>query len=196
MARIDIERKKSVWPWIIGLLVLIAIVWGLFALLGNHDAERTAMEPTTTEPITDATADPIVSSAPVNPPVTIAPMPPPPTEADDTPIPVAVIVVGPSEFLGQPVAGTAEVAEVPSDRGFWLQQDGQRMFAVIARSPGMEDAINVNPGQQVRLAGVVYDNALATQIAGGLDPETTQVIAGQPAFLLVDPRNITLVDAE
>lgn len=195
MARIDIERKKPVWPWIIGLLVLLALLWGLFALLGN-DAEPDAVTPVVTEPMTDATANPIAPAARMDEPVVIAPPPPPPTEADDTPIPVSVIVVGPAEYLGQPVVGTAQVADVPSDRGFWLEQDGQRIFAVIAQSPNMEDAVNINPGQQVRLAGIVYDNALASQIAGGLDPETTQVIADQPAFLMVDPRNISIVEPE
>ncbi len=184
MAKIDIERKKPVWPWIVGLIVLALVIWGLFALL-NDD------EPSVSPPVA---VDPIEPMEPMDPTVMVAPMPPPPTDADNTPIPVGVIVVGPGEFLGQPVVGTAEVADVPTDRGFWLEQAGQRLYAVIAQSPNMEDEININPGQQVRLAGIVYDNALASQIAGGLDAETTQIIADQPAFLLVDARNIVIVD--
>ncbi len=192
MAKIDIERKKPVWPWIVGLIVLALVVWALFALLNDDDD----VDPALTPPVATApvVTDPIEPLEPMDPAVIVAPMPPPPTDADNTPIPVGVIVVGPGEFLGQPVVGTAEVADVPTDRGFWLEQAGQRIYAVIAESPDMEDEININPGQQVRLAGIVYDNALSSQIAGGLDAETMQIIADEPAFLLVDARNIVIVD--
>ncbi|MBW3549302.1 MAG: hypothetical protein KY442_00365 [Proteobacteria bacterium] len=193
MAKIDIERKKTVWPWIVGLIVLLLVIWGLFELLDN-DAEPAMVPPAATAPMTDPAVDPAEPAAPMDQPVSVAPMPPPPTDADNTSIPVGAIIIGPSEFLGQPVVGTAEVADVPSDRGFWLEQAGQRIFAVIAQSPNMEDEININAGQQVRLAGIVYDNALASQIAGGLDSETTQIIADQPAFLLVDARNVDIMD--
>jgi hypothetical protein len=127
--------------------------------------------------------------------VVIAPMPPPPSDTDTTEIPVDVIVMTPAPHLGQAVAGTAKVAEVPFDRGFWIEKNGQRMFAMIAKSPNMEQAINVNPGQTVRLSGVVYDNSLAAGIRGEIEPQAMETIAKQPAFLLVDARNITVVDA-
>lgn len=126
--------------------------------------------------------------------VVIAPMPPPPTEADSSEIPVDVIMVTPAPHLGQAVVGTAMVAEVPFDRGFWIEKNGQRMFAVIAQSPDMEQAVNVEPGQRLRLAGVIYDSALASGIAGQVDPTAMEAIAGQPAFLLVDARNISVIE--
>lgn len=140
------------------------------------------------EPLAPSTSDPSSTA------LVIAPMPPPPTEADATEVPVDVIVVTPAPYLGQAVVGTAKVAEVPFDRSFWLEKNGQRMFVVIAQSPGMEQAVNVEPGQTVRLAGVVYDRALASGIAGEMDPKALETIAGQPAFLLVDAKNISVID--
>lgn len=198
MTQIEIQRKKSVWPWLIAAIVLIAIIWAALEFVGNDDVDAysATAEPAETTPMAAAPtqtppfADTDTSTAGVAP--TPAPMPPPPAETDNTPIPVSVIVVGPTQFLGQPVIGTAQVAGVPSDRGFWIEQGGQKMFAVVAASSTMEDAIDLNPGQQVRLAGVVYDSAMASTITDELAPETRQVIATQPAFLLVDARNIVL----
>lgn len=198
MAEIDIQRKKSVWPWIIAAIVLIAIIWALFEFVGNDEAEvySVAEEPVASTPMagepTQAPSPADVDTSTIGVAPTPAPMPPPPTEADNTPIPVSVIIVGPTQFLGQPVIGTAQVADVPADRGFWIEQDGQKMFAVIAASGTMEDAVDLNPGQRVRLAGVIYDSAMASTITDALTPETRQVIANQPAFLLVDARNIVL----
>lgn len=199
MADIDIQRKKSVWPWIIGLIVLIVIVWALFEM--GDEEETLVPQPAVVAPVESpplpVTNEPLPAEgggSAIDEPVTAAPMPPPPTEADNEAVPVATIVLGPADFLGQPVVGTAQVAEVVSDRGFWLEQDGQRMFAMIADTATMEDAIDLNPGQQVRLAGVIYDSAMAGQIAGGVDPATMALVADQPAFLLVDSTNIVLME--
>lgn len=127
--------------------------------------------------------------------VVIAPMPPPPTDADNAGLPVDLILVTPADYLGQPVVGTAEVVDVVSDRGFWLEKGGQRIYALIAQSPNMEQAVDIDPGQTVRLAGLVYDNSLADGIAGQLDAQTLETIADQPAFLLVAASNIVVIEA-
>ena len=188
MAEIHVERKdRSIWPWILGALAVLLLLWLFFALLDND--EEAAVAPV---------AEPVVAipAPPVTPPVAAVPVvtpPPPPTEADTAAVPVVVIVGSPAPFLGQPVVGTARVGEVVSDRGFWLEQDGQRIFAVIARTPQMENAVNVNQGQLVRVAGVIYDNATADQIPGGLEPDARRIIANQPAFLYVPAQNIVLL---
>lgn len=42
MADIDVVRKRSsVWPWVIGLLVLAVILWAVFGMM----SERPATEP-------------------------------------------------------------------------------------------------------------------------------------------------------
>lgn len=44
MAEINVERKRpSVWPWIIGLLVLALLIWALVGLFGSE--EEVAQEP-------------------------------------------------------------------------------------------------------------------------------------------------------
>lgn len=192
MAAAQPKRKSSPWMLIVGLLVAVLVGWGLYEVFDSrHDGE---LPPAVAREVADSprTDDAAAAAAPVA--ITVVPMPPPPTATDNTPIPVDVIVLTPAPHLGQAVVGTAKVAEVPFDRGFWLENNGQRMFAVIAKSPDMEQAVNINPGQTVRLAGVVYDRALASGIAGEMDPQAMETIADQPAFLLVDARNIAVLE--
>lgn len=81
MADIPIQRKEgnNIWPWIIGLIVILAIAWFLFA------RNRNTVPATTT--LTDSTgtmATPYVAPAPgTTTPVTPAPG----TPATGTPAP-------------------------------------------------------------------------------------------------------------
>lgn len=62
MARIDIERKKkSIWPWIIGLLVLLLLIWGISEMSDGGDEARelpAATAPATTGDDAAATQPP------------------------------------------------------------------------------------------------------------------------------------------
>lgn len=152
MAEINVEKKKNIWPWIIGPIVVLLLIWGAIEWFDKDDVEPYNPPAAVIAPATDP-VEPIAAT--VSPIVAIAPSPPPPTDADNEATQVATITAGPAPFYGQPVVGTASVPSVPTDRGFWLEKDGSRMFALIAKSPNMEDAINVNAGQQLRLSGVV-----------------------------------------
>ncbi|MFC0677799.1 hypothetical protein ACFFGH_08105 [Lysobacter korlensis] len=187
MAEINVERKKkSHWGWIIGALIALLVIWALIEML-DRDEEEAVVAPAATTQV-----------APVAEPVAAAPTDVGVTTGDATStaalLPVATILAGPAGFAGQEISGAAVVTDVPTDRGFWIEQDGQRMLALIAEEPGMEQAVNINAGQRIELAGaVVHDQASAAQIAGSLDAQTQQLIGNQPAFLLVEPRDITIV---
>lgn len=191
MAEINVERKKkSHWGWIIAALIALLVIWAVIEML-DRDGEEAAVAPAATSQV-----------EPAGPPVALDP-PAANTELGPTTgdaagaaavLPVAAILAGPTGYAGQEISGTAVVTDVPTDRGFWIEQDGQRMLALIAQAPGMEQAINVNAGQRVELSGaVVHDQASAAQVSGTLDEQSKQLIGNQPAFLLVEPRDITIV---
>lgn len=51
MAEIDIqERKGSLWPWVIGLLALVLVVWVGMEMLGTDDEEFAATTPGMEQP--------------------------------------------------------------------------------------------------------------------------------------------------
>lgn len=57
VADIDLERKdkRSLWPWILGLLGLVLVVWFAAEMLGDDDADYAATEPAA-EQVTPATS--------------------------------------------------------------------------------------------------------------------------------------------
>ncbi|MDQ3289207.1 MAG: hypothetical protein M3Q42_13330 [Pseudomonadota bacterium] len=62
MAEINVERKKNVWPWIVGLIVLLLAIWAVAEIMGDDDARirndaalgTTATQPTETAPAAQA----------------------------------------------------------------------------------------------------------------------------------------------
>ena len=179
MADISVERKdRSIWPWILGLLLLGLLIWGLFELLGNDD--EVAELPVATEPA------PVIDE--------VQPLPPganPPTPiAQAAGIPVSQIINSPATYTGQRLTGEVRVVEVPTDRGFWIEDQGERLFVVINEPAG--ESININPGQSIRMReAMVYENV--TNVAGTVDPDTRRIAEGQPVLLGVDARNVEIL---
>lgn len=197
MAEIKIERKKSIWPWILAALVVLALLWAVFAMTGDGDEIATtagASAATGTDVVDrptggsiDAPADPSVggmgAQAGADASATVAAM-----------LPIAQLVGSPDQFRGQTVAGQARVVDVPTDRGFWIEGDGQRIFAVIAKSPNMEQAIDVNTGQLVQLSAMVHGADQLAQIGGDIDPDTRNVLTGQQVFLVANAQDIRILE--
>ncbi len=55
MADINVERRpRSIWPWVVGLLVLAALAWLLLSMLGRDDNDNVRVEETTTSAVVAA----------------------------------------------------------------------------------------------------------------------------------------------
>lgn len=194
MADIDIEKKEKkgmgILPWILGLLLLGLVLWGL-TQCGDGGEEEAVVVPADT-----ATTDPAAVAAPM-------PMDTGMAMADTTALgaagaagaagalPVAQLLANPGQYASGGASGTARVTEVVSDRGFWVEGAGQRMFVVIAEPQASERAIDINAGQTLRLSGTVREGSAAGQVTG-LEQEAVQVAQGQPAFLLVNPSELSV----
>lgn len=46
------------------------------------------------------------------------------------------------------------MSEVPSDHGFWIENQGQRLFAAISDEP-RESRKDINPGQKLAITEVI-----------------------------------------
>jgi hypothetical protein len=65
MADIDVERKgPSIWPWIIGLIVLALLIWALASLFGEDEPEVAGTDPLVAPVVTDPAAPAPVVPAP------------------------------------------------------------------------------------------------------------------------------------
>ncbi|MDQ3309220.1 MAG: hypothetical protein M3497_03765 [Gemmatimonadota bacterium] len=177
MAEINVERKGggSILPWIVGLLALLLVGWLLYSMFDRDDnvaVAPVATEPMATMPVIDPAAAPPAPTADVD----VGPV-----------IPVAAIVTVPANYVNQTVSGTARVAQVVSDRGFWIDDGNQRVFTIIDEPK--PEIKNIRAGQMVRLDGAQVMTA-ASQVPGQLEAETQQAIQAQPAFLYVRAANI------
>lgn len=175
MADINVERREgaNIWPWIIGLIVLALLIWALAEAFGGDD--EVAVEPVpveTVEPLPPVAAPPAVAAVG---------------------LPVAAILANPASYFGQTISGEARVVEVPTDRGFWIEDGGQRMFVVINEPPN--ETMDVNVGQTVMLSNAeVYDSSNMGEIEDQIDADTRRVASGAPAVLAVNHTDVEILN--
>lgn len=191
MADIDVQRKSGMgWLWwILGLIVLALIIWWIVEA-NDNDADDVAAVPVATAPAaevaTPATA-PMAATAPTT------------TAASSATI--ADVLANPTTYAGQPFStGQVKVAEVVSDRGFWVEgNNGQRLFVVMDESPKPGTADVQGPpdtkptrtekaGDMVQINGTLYTSA--DQVQPPLDAQTKQAVQGQPIFLQANVADI------
>lgn len=177
MADIDVERKgPSIWPWIIGLIILALLIWLLAEWLGDD------------EEVVEPIGAPV--PAEVQPP-TVGVPPEPVAQAPG--VPLSQIIESPATWTGQTWGGEVRVAEVPTDRGFWIEDQGERLFVILNDQP-QEEPKDINPGQTLRISeAMIYDNV--ANVPGTVDPDTRNIAQGQPVFLAVDEGNVNILEA-
>ena len=179
MAEIPVEKKSNLkWLWILlAVLVAALLLWWLLAD-NDGDADQlagdTAAVEQTVAPADENAATPAVMT-------------------------IAAIVANPDAYYGKEgFEGTVTAAGPLTDRGFWIENDGARMFALVIDAPA-ERRIDINPGATLRLDGGTIRQAStisADQIEGdALDQDTMDVLADQNAVLVIDEANITIEDA-
>jgi hypothetical protein len=184
MADIDIQKKKHHgWLWLLGLAALALLGWLLFA--GDDDEDVVAAAPVVA-PVT--VAEPVVAE--------VQPLPP----GVNTPAPVAAapgivvseIINSPATWTGKTVGGEVRVVEVVSDRGFWIEDQGERLFMLINEVPG--EIKDINAGQTLRISeAMVYSAQDMAKIPGTMEPDAQKIAQAQPVVLAADSRNIQIL---
>ena len=176
MAQIPVERKSGLgWLWVLlGLVLLALLIWW-----ATDDDEADLVDGADSEIVGEET----VGADPVTPPEPVA------MEAG---ISIADILASPAEYIGRnDFQDEVRVAEVPTDRGFWIEDQGRRMLAVIIDNP-QEQPKDINTGQQLRITeGMVRDATFIANLPGApLDADTERLAREQDAYLVVDQSNI------
>ena len=83
--------------------------------------------------------------------------------------------------------GADDVAGV---RGFWIQDQGERLFVLINESG--PEAPDINQGQSLRLPeAVVYTSV--QNLPGSLQEQARNIAQAQPVVLAVDSRSVQIV---
>ncbi|WP_156841282.1 hypothetical protein [Novosphingobium aquimarinum] len=192
MAEIPVERKKSnAWIWILLAFILAALLlWWAVSSSDNDDAALTQAEPaaaTSMAPYDGATENmgEKAAASGAN------------ADADADALTIADIFATPEQYIGRDdFSAEVDSPKVPTDRGFWVEQKGRRMFALIVDAPS--DAYkDINPGQRLRITnGMIRDASSIGDLPGKpLDADTRKIIEDQPAFLVVDEKNIEILQS-
>ncbi len=170
MADIPVERKGGMgWLWwVLGLLALVLVIWIVVAAADDDDDVAEVVD-------TDVVAvEPMATGA----------------EAS-----LSDIMANPAMYIGQPFP-TAEVgvSDNMTDRGFWIEEGGQRLFAVLIDEP-LEVPIDINPGQRLRISGGTLraPSYLSEMPGKSIDQDTRNIVDGLTAFLAVDESNIEIL---
>ncbi|GAB5349395.1 hypothetical protein [Alteriqipengyuania sp. 357] len=176
MAEIPVEKKSSSkWLWILLLAIVAALL--LWWLLADNDGDADNLDGDTVavEESIDTADEPVATAGAMT---------------------IAAITANPAEYYGKEgFEGTVAAAGPLTDRGFWIENDGARMFAIVIDAPA-ERRIDINPGQTLMLNGGTIREASTISAEGiegdALDEDTMNVIADQDAVLVIDESNITI----
>lgn len=186
MARIDLEKKKAGLGWLWVLLLLLALALLLWWLWGawNDDEPDYAVDETLEEPYESVApaAEPEMGEEAMVAAAGLA---------------VAEILAEPDSWIDRTVSGEAAVSDVPTDRGFWVEQDGERLFALIIDGPA-EVPLHIEAGQTLELTDATVYRAEAALEEGTipgrpLDEDTRRIAQDQEVILVVDESDIEIL---
>ncbi|HWV58323.1 MAG TPA: hypothetical protein VNZ57_12790 [Longimicrobiales bacterium] len=132
MADINVERKSpSIWPWIVGLLVLALLIWAIAEMVDRGDAQLETAQETETEVVPSAVPAPGAVTE-VRTLEELAPL-----GSDD---------------VGQMVRFSAQVIGQPGTDGFWVRtRSGEMIYVVSSRT--------IQPDQQIEIQGIIERSA-------------------------------------
>ena len=98
----------------------------------------------------------------------------------------------PALYVGDKVIGQATVTDVVSDRGFWLESENARIFAII-RERDNEESPKLDVGDIVQLSGEIYPADETTVLEGQLDVQTASVLERQDYYVAVSTNSVNVV---
>lgn len=173
MAKIPVEKKRqSTWIWwLLGLVLIGGIIWILVDTPDDDDElVLTGVEEVETLPTQE--------------------------RQDYEGVDLGVILANPGEYVGESFPTMeVRVSSVPTDRGFWISDGDDSLFAIINDGPE-ERPKDVNPEQTLRLeGGTLHDSSYLPDVQGApLDASTVDIINDQSIFLVVDESNIAILE--
>ncbi|HEX7119568.1 MAG TPA: hypothetical protein VF212_12310 [Longimicrobiales bacterium] len=145
MADINVERKgPSIWPWIIGLLVLALLIWAIAEMVDTDEERMAGVQPV------EEVREPAAVPAPT-------PMPPAGEAAElRTLLPLG------SDDIGRSVMLDGQVVGQPTNEGFWVAAElNGELHAIFVQTPArtrdgqMLRMADIQTGQDVQLMGTL-----------------------------------------
>jgi hypothetical protein len=166
---------KWLW-WLIAAIVVALLIWWIAG--DDDDAESVVNDTQTVEAVN---ADRQVNADAQS-------------SADNGALTLATIMAQPQSHVGREFSGEVGVAGPITDRGFWVESDGARLFALVVDQPA-EVPIDINAGQRLRIdGGTIRKGGDAPDVKGvPLDDDTLKIIADQDVFMVVNEKSIDIL---
>lgn len=189
------KSRSNIWWWLILLLFLGALIaWFVLRSGGNDEIVEGDIAETEIAGELDSIDEPAEMYEETGP-MAGADMDTEMVSIGDATL--ATILANPSAYVGMDGfdAEGLDVPEVPTDRGFWVESDGARMFALIIDNP-QEVPKDINPGQTLNISGAMVRDAttIADDLPGDdLDQDTMNILDDQDVYLLVPEENIEIL---
>jgi hypothetical protein len=181
MAEIPVQKKSSLaWLWIVLAIILVALL--IWWFVGNDDNDDEVDVTSTAE--VEETIEPEPASVEAATPA---------AEAGT----LAAILADPDAYYGEEFSGDVEVGETLTDRGFWVEHEGNRLFAMIVDQP-REVPLDINPGMQLRVSGGMLRRTSSLSDVDGraLDADTRRIADEQSVIMVVDEENIEILSTQ
>jgi hypothetical protein len=175
MPELDIQRRETTgmpwWVWLLIAVLAIGLIWWIIAAT-TTDRELAEVTPGVAPTVGTEPAERVAGARESTDELTSAEW-----------LPLAAMRANPDNYFDQSVSGIGTVAEVASDRGFWIEQRGERVF-VVKDEPLVETPA-LTAGQQISLRGTVHNPDNMQEVAGvmQLDEVTLKTLQGEPAFI-------------
>jgi len=146
MADINVERKgPSIWPWIIGLLVLALLIWAIAEMV-DTDEERVAGTETVEQ---------------VEEPAAAVPAPTPITP-EGAPVELRTLLPLGADDIGRTVLIEGQIVGQPTNEGFWIATEvNGEAHALFVQTPAMTrdgrmlQTTEIQTGRDVQIMGTL-----------------------------------------
>ena len=191
MAQIDLEKKKSgglgwLWALLAAAAVIGIVLFFVFNGEGDDDELGAGVEVAAVDP--DDSSDDFEEESDTNEENEAVAADR--AEQNEGQFPLAQIMANPGEWNGKTVNGDVTVGAVPTDRGFWVEEDGSRAFFIVDPE-GEESDAHIQQGQRLRIKGATVRQELSS--VGPVEEQARTIIAEQSAFFVVDPNDFEIL---
>ncbi|PEQ10570.1 hypothetical protein B2G71_21545 [Novosphingobium sp. PC22D] len=182
MTEVPVQRKKNhLWIWLVLLVVAILLIWWWVSETAEVEPDRTAEYAESGEYPAYPEAAPSATSGPAT--------------GDVGRTTIAAILDNPSRYIGrEDITLQGAVPDVPTDRGFWIEDGGRQLFALIIDQP-REVPKDINPDQRLEVRnGMLRGKDDVAQLPGEvIDQDTRAILDEQDVFLVVDESDIEIL---
>ena len=112
------------------------------------------------------------------------------------PVDLVAMMANPLEVVGKEMSGTVYVDDVISDRGFYVTDGKQRVFAVVREDTPKHEMIDIDKGQKISFRGLLMEQKMMADLTGELEQDTKDAIMAAPYFIAMHHSDVKILEQD